>query len=236
MSNWSILQALVFEPRKAFAALRDKPVFWFPLLALMLATFVVQLWYLTKVDTAWLTDMQLRSSALVRGALTDQQIQERAAMAAGRAGLSAGIGSVGGALAVALVMAVSALYFSLASKITNVPGSFRHWFSMACWTAMPTLLAVLPAVFLLATATTTQIPPADLQPLSINALFLDLKMGDPGYTLFTSMNLTSLLSIWLAAVGVKEWSKRSWLFSVVFVALPTVLLYGIWAYFALGRS
>ena len=37
----------------------------------------------------------------------------------------------------------------------------------------------------------------------------------------------------IAAVGVRVWSNRSWLFSILFTALPYLLIYGIWAFFAL---
>ncbi|MEJ0098868.1 MAG: hypothetical protein WDO12_03660 [Pseudomonadota bacterium] len=40
MSNWEILQALVFEPRKAFAEIAERPKFWFPLLVLVIAGLV----------------------------------------------------------------------------------------------------------------------------------------------------------------------------------------------------
>ncbi len=48
MSNWEILQALVFEPRKAFAEIAERPKFWFPLLVLIIATVGTTLWY-----TSW---------------------------------------------------------------------------------------------------------------------------------------------------------------------------------------
>jgi hypothetical protein len=33
-------------------------------------------------------------------------------------------------------------------------------------------------------------------------------------------------------IGVHVWSQRSWVFSVIFVMLPNVVLYAIWAFFA----
>ena len=42
-----------------------------------------------------------------------------------------------------------------------------------------------------------------------------------------------LLSLYLAAFGIKTWSGRSWLFGIVFAALPFVVIYGIWALIAL---
>ena len=33
-------------------------------------------------------------------------------------------------------------------------------------------------------------------------------------------------------VGVRVWSQRSWAFSAIFILLPIVVLYGLWAAFA----
>ena len=33
-------------------------------------------------------------------------------------------------------------------------------------------------------------------------------------------------------IGVRVWSQRSWAFSTLFIVLPAVCLYGIWAFFA----
>ena len=58
-------------------------------------------------------------------------------------------------------------------------------------------------------------------------------MGDPGYSLFVSLSILMPLSWLLAAIGVRQWSKRSWLFSWIFVLVPSILIYGCWAWFAL---
>ena len=74
------------------------------------------------------------------------------------------------------------VYYLLAGKVTNVQRSFRQWFALACWTSMPSLLAIIPAAFVLLTATTAQIDQAELQPLSLNALFFHRAFGEPGFT------------------------------------------------------
>jgi hypothetical protein len=88
----------------------------------------------------------------------------------------------------------------------------------------------------LLTATTTQIDQGELQMLSLNNLFFHRAAGEPGYTFLISVNLLQLVGMFLATLGVRTWSGRSWLFSAVFTFLPVVLIYGTWAYFALRTS
>ena len=58
----------------------------------------------------------------------------------------------------------------------------------------------------------------------------------PGYTLFSSIDLFQLLGLYLSIAGVRAWSGRSWLFSAVFAGLPYVLIYGIWAFYSLRQA
>lgn len=235
MNNIGVLQALFFEPRRAFTELDAKPRYWWPLLVVSFASAALTLWYLSVVDIAWVTDQQIRNSSFTQN-MTDAEIDRMADAAVGRRGLQMVLGTAGTLIVVPLLLLVTALYYLLAGKITGVQRSYRHWVSLSAWSAMPTLLAVILGAVMLATATTRQIGQEALQPLSLNALVFHRNAGDPGYTLLSSINLLQLVSLWLAAFGVKAWSGRSWLFSIIFTALPLLLIYGTWAFFALRQA
>lgn len=232
MNNLALLQALAFEPRNAFVELDARPRFWWPLLVLALASAAVSAWYVGFVDLEWLTDRQVRSSAFGQN-MTEAEIAQMAQGASGRRGVQVVIVGLTSSIGVAVVLAITALYYTLAGKVTGVERSFRHWLALASWTSTPTLLALIPAAFILLTAASNQIGQEALQPLSLNALLFHREPGEPGYTLFNSLNLLQFVSLYLAAFGVRVWSRRSWLFSIVFTALPLVLVFGIWAFFAL---
>lgn len=232
MNNFAVLQALAFEPRRAFAELDARPRFWWPLLLVAVASAVLSGWYAAVVDLEWLTDVQLRGSSFTQN-MTEAEIERMSRAAAGRRGTQVAIGSLGTGLFVGVIVLLSALYYSLAGKITGVERSFRHWMALSAWTSIPTLLALLAAVFVLLTASSNQIPQEALQPLSLNALVFQRAPGEPGYTLFNSINLLQFVSLYLAALGVKLWSGRSWLFGILFTALPLVIVFGIWAFFSL---
>jgi hypothetical protein len=232
MSNWSILQALAFEPRKAFAELAARPRFWFPLLVLVFTTAAITAWYTSVVDMEWLVDRQIRASGFAT-MLSEQQIAERVHAAAQRQGIQSVFATLASAAAVVIFMLLGSVYYVLAGKITNVDRSFRQWLSLTSWSGMPTVLGLIPAAFVLLTASSAQIPQEDLQALSFNALFFHFPPTRPGFSLLSALNLLQLASLYLSVVGVKTWSGRSWLFSTVFATLPYVLIFGTWAFISL---
>ncbi|MEO6079714.1 MAG: YIP1 family protein [Steroidobacteraceae bacterium] len=235
MNSFALLQALVFEPKKAFAALAERPRFLFPLLLLLVVTVGITVWYYRVVDIEWMTYQQMRNSGFAK-ALTDAQITAQAKQAAEHPGRGAVFAAIAVVFYVVIVRLLEALYYLLAGKLTNVQRSYKQWLSLACWSSLPSVLSVIPTAIVLYTTTTTQIDQGALQPLSLNSLLFQRAPGEPGYTLLASINLFQLLGLLLAALGVRLWSGRSWLFSVVFTVLPWALIFGIWAWFAMGRS
>ena len=56
MNNVALAVALATAPSSAFAELRERPRFWFPLLVMVLSTVVVVYWYYSIVDIEWFKD------------------------------------------------------------------------------------------------------------------------------------------------------------------------------------
>lgn len=232
MNNLAVAQALVFEPRKAFAELDARPRFWWPLLVLALSNAVLTYWYTSIVDLEWLTHEQMSNSAFGAN-MTDDEIGRLARQAAEQQGFRAVLGACAALLGLPLVMLLVGLYYLLAGKVTRVERSFRHWYSLVTWTALPQVLVVIPAAFVLATASSAQIPQQALQPLSLNELFFHLAPGDSGFALLSNVSVLNFVSLYLGTVAVQLWSGRSWQFSFLFNALPLLVIIGVWALFAL---
>jgi hypothetical protein len=232
MSNFALLQALVFEPSKAFAELDQRPRYWWPLLLVALSSTLLAVWYMSVVDLAWLSDQALRNSTFGRN-MTEAEIARASQAASGQRGTQLVIGSLSTLFGVGLGMLISAGYYTLAGKVTGVERGFRHWLALSAWSTVPTVLTVIAGALMLLTASTNQISQQQLQPLSLNALLFHRQPGEPGFTLFSNINLVLFAALALAAIGVKTWSRRGWLFSIVLVALPYALVYGIWAFFSL---
>jgi Yip1 domain len=230
MNNLAMLSAMAFEPRRAWQELGTKPTVWFPLLLLLLSIAGLMLWYYQVVDIPWLMEATLRASPRTRQ-MSEVQITQLAQSMTPQAVLWSSV--IGGAFVILILRLLEALYYSLAGKITNVQRSYKHWLSLACWSSLPQVLAVIPSMIVLLTASTNQLDQNALQPLSLNALFFHRTMAEPGFQMLTSTNLLHVWSLFLPILGVKVWSGRSWLFSAVFALLPWALFVGIWALFAL---
>ena len=224
MNNFSLVSALLFEPRKAFDEIAQRPRFLFPFLVVLACTIAITAWYCSVVDVPWLIDQSLRSNALTRG-LPEARVQEIIDRTT-RGGLI-GQTVVSTVIFLILLRLLESLYYMLAGKVMGVDRSFKQWFAFSCWTGLPAVLAIVPAAIVLAGVTEPQIPQSALQPLSINELFFHLKPDQPGYSLWSNFGLLSLAGLALAVVGVKIWSGRSWLFSTLFATLPLLLVIGI---------
>jgi hypothetical protein len=224
MNNLSLASALLFEPRKAFDDIAQRPRFWFPFLAVLLCSLILSVWYCSVVDVPWLIDQSLRANALTRG-LPEERIQEMIDRST-RGGLIAQV-VVSTLVFLLLVRVLEALYYSLAGKIVGLDRRFKQWFAFGCWTGLPSALALVPGAIVLAGVTEPQIPQTSLQPLSVNELLLHLKPDQAGYALWSNFSLLNVAGLALAVVGVRIWSGRSWLFSTLFATLPMLLLIGI---------
>jgi len=229
MNNLALTGALATAPSSAFAELRERPRFWFPLLLLVATTVALVYWYYSTVDIEWLKDAMYSNNPQMQS--LPEADRARAMGMVGRGMLLWG-SVVGTIIILPCVFLVTALYLLLAAKVTKLPQGFKHWFALACWTSMPMLLGTVVAAIFMLMSDNTQMSPSTLAPLSLNELLFHRPLGSPGQTLLESLGIPSLLSWLLLIIGVHTWSQRSWLFSTTYVLLPYVVIYGLWAFFA----
>jgi len=229
MNNTALTVALATAPSSAFAELRERPRFWFPLLLVVLTTAGLTYWYYSIVDIEWLKDAILSNNPKFQ-----QMNEEKRAAAMAIFGRNTLLWSSVVSILVAfpVVFVLEALYLLLAAKVTKLSQGFKHWFALGCWTALPTLLSNAVAAILLILADNPQVAPSALQPLSLNELLLHQPLGSPGHSLLESLTIPFFLSCALMIIGIRTWSQRSWAFSATVILLPWVVIYGLWAFFA----
>jgi len=229
MNNLALAGALATAPATAFAELRERPRFWFPLLLVTIATAVLVYWYYSTVDIEWLKDVLYSNNPDFQKLPEDKRAQ-----ALGMVTRTTLVwGSVASTLiAIPVVYLISALYYWVAAKVTKIPVGFKHWFVLACWSSLPALIGTVVTAILLATSSNTQIAPGVMAPLSLNELVLHRPVGSPGQAMLDMIGIPALLSWVLSIIAVRTWTGRSLAFSIIFIMLPAVVIYGIWAVIA----
>lgn len=226
MSSMDMAWAMLADPRRAFAALRETPRFWFALLVSAALWTVFFVWYYNVVDIAWLADHMINSDPRMK-AVSD------ADKATAAAGMSRSFLMWGSLLALVLGTAVlrlvEAAYFLLAGKATSLSLSFRHWLALTCWSAWPHVLSVLVMALALVMNRNGQIAPEQLNWLSLNELLFHTPIGHPWNTWLGTLTVLHPWAWWLTVLGVRQWSGRSWTYSAVLGLAPVAVLYGVWA-------
>ena len=229
MNNLALAGAMATAPATAFAELRERPRFWFPLLLLTLATAAIVYWYYSIVDIDWLKDIMASNDSKMQKM---PEAERAAAMGMMSRGLLLWGSVIGTLIFLPVVFLVTALYFLIAAKVTKLPQGFKHWLALACWGSLPMLLGIVVSAIFLATSGTSQLSPGVLQPLSLNELLIHRPTGSPGQAFLDAVNIPGFLAWALMIIGVRTWSQRSWAFSAILVLIPAVLIFGIWAFIA----
>ena len=227
MNNLALSIALATAPSSAFAELRERPKFWFPLLLLVLTTVALNYWYFSVVDIEWLKATFLSADPSLQK-MTEEQRAAAMGMYTRNVMLYGSLVSI--VIILPAILLLQALYLLVVGKVTRLGPGFKHWFALSCWTSLPVLLSTVVAAILLILAENAQVPPGVVAPLSLNALVMHVPEGSPGHTLFQSLNIPALLCWALMIIGFRTWSQRSWGFSAVVVLLPWAIIYGIWAF------
>jgi len=229
MNDLSVAANLVTAPSSAFAELRERPRFWFPLLLIVVTSMFVIGWYYSVVDIEWLKELMFANNPKIQQLPADQRAAAMNMMSRN----TLLFGSLFGILVgVPFFYVITALYYLLVASITKVPLGFKHWFTLVSWTALPGLLGTVTAVIFLLLRGNDQITPGVLQPLSLNELFFHLPLGAKGQTFLEAVNIPAILSCVLAIIGLRVWTQRSWQYCAIVALVPVALVWGIWALLA----
>jgi hypothetical protein len=213
---------VILEPTPTFARLKAKSSAWLPLLILIVLSLGMMYWWVTTVDFGWLREHMLSAQPNVKP-------EQRAAMEKFLTPTSmlwtTSLSAVFGTL---VALAVSALYYLVASKVIGVPISYGKWFGFSVWTSVPRLLT-LPLSALQIVTSHGRLAPEDLNMVSLNYLVFHLPVSHPWASLLGSLDLSTVWSIVLAVIGLKAWTGRSTGTCVTVALLPYVIVYGLWA-------
>ncbi|MGY1426109.1 YIP1 family protein [Lysobacter sp. A289] len=215
---------IFLQPSKVFADLREKPTFVLPLLVIAVLSAAMTLAYFLRVDPDWFLDQATLAMSASEAAQAREMMPGARTMGY--------IGAISSPLVIVVIMALTALYYLLAGKVTGNAVSFKHGMSLASWASMPAVLGTLVALI----GALMMDPQTSLESLmlaNVDPLLVQLPADSPWSALARSFSLLVFWSLFLTALGWRIWGKTSWLQAIVVAALPSVLIYGGMAAFAL---
>lgn len=218
---------IFLEPGKVFADLKEKPTFALPLILVIVAAMAMTFMYFSKVDSQWYTDYIVMQSGKE---MSQAEIaQMRSVMPSAK--VMGYISTISTPIVLVIVSLILALYYFIAGKVTGTATSFKHSLSLTAWAGMPTLLSMIVALI----GVFNMVPETAIESLMmtrLDPLLFDLPVDSPWKRLASSFDLLSLWGTFLAALGWKTWGKTSWAEAITVAVIPSLIVYGgmaVWA-------
>lgn len=231
-SSVGVLSNIFTAPSQAFAAIKERPNPWLPLLVLIGAVFIVQFMYMQAVDFPWLIDHQLQQAG---GNMTDAQ---RAQLVDATARIPPSVlGAVQGAsggLVILIIYALIALYYTGVSFATNDGHKFQQWLALIAWCSLPSVLGYIASLVNLQVTDARFLPAEQLNPLSFGSLLgLDPQGATIVQRILMALDVTVLWSTVLQILGYQAFTQRSITFSTAVVLGPLAVIVLVASLFAL---
>jgi Yip1 domain len=219
---------IFLEPGKVFAELKEKPTFLLPALLAGVLTALAATLYFLNVDADWFANQQLQAMA---GDMSKAELEQVSKMMPG-ARTMAWFTAPMVLLTVTISYVVFAFYYWLAGKVTGNPMGYRQGLALVAWSSMPMVIGAVVALIAVYTSS-PQSTFESMQLLSIDPLFVQLPMDHDWSRLAKSFSLLNLWVWFLGALGWKTWFRTGWGQALSVVLLPSILIYGGMALFAL---
>ena len=221
---------IFLQPGKVFEDLRERPRFAVPLLLLLVLSAVLPLWYFTTVDTGWYVQHMLLAAGRDASAA---DLEKMKSVMPGTERM-AYIGAASAVVVGLVVTCLYALYFMLAGKVTGAAMPFKRGMSLVCWANMPSLLGLVVALVGVATMQ----PHTAIESLmltNVDPLLVQLPPDSPWLGLARGFSLLNFWTWFLLALGWRTFNRAGWLQSAIVAVLPSLLIYGTMAAFALAK-
>jgi hypothetical protein len=218
----TIATNIITAPGEAFAAIKERPSPWFPLLVIAIVAAVASYLFVDRVDLAWFLDTQIRA----QGQMTDEeraQAVETIQNIPKAVYVASGIAS--SLIFYPVFFALAALYFTGVSFATNTGVKFKQWFALTAWCCLPFVLGLFATIANLLANDVRFMLPQTVNPLSFgNLLGIEAAntSGVEGFLL--SRDPTTLWVIVLIVFGYQALSQKSLVSSATVVLAPFALI------------
>ncbi len=219
---------IFLEPGKVFADLKEKPTFLLPALLASVLTALGATLYFLNVDPDWFASQQIQAMSAEMSKAEIEQVSKMMPGARTMAWFTAPMVL----LTMVVTYVVFAFYYWLAGKVTGNALGFRHGLALVAWSTMPMLIGAVVALIAVYTSS-PQSTYESMQLLSVDPLLVQLPMDHDWSRLAKSFSLLNFWVWFLAALGWKTWFRTGWGQALSVVLLPSILIYGGMALFAL---
>mgnify|MGYP000719376880 FL=1 len=223
---------IFISPSKAFNGLKEAKGWSFVAFILLAGILAASMFaFYNKADPQFLIDQQV-AVASVDATIAEQKMIRQSIEQT--IDLQVWFAMFGGIIGLAVINALMAGYYLFVSKQDPEANyGYGAWYGFGVWTMMPMIISSLGLLILVLTASTDQISQSLFNYASINQLLIGLEIGHPFYTLLESLNIFSIWGIFIAAIGLKSWTNFTFNKALLFAALPSIVIYGIWTVIAL---
>ncbi len=213
-------------PGKALENVKNHTAWlWWPLLVSVLLACAMMAYYYSWVDFDYLVEETIRQQPVERRAEAAEGIRNFM-----KPGSTMMITMVAIVVMTLVIYTIQSTYLHLANKLTaGAEIKWGQWFSFSAWTAFVGVIGPLAAFVVIFMADNNQLAQHELQPLSMNALFIHAQAGDPWFNWGNALQLTNLWMLALMSIGYARWTGASMAKSVIVAVLPWALIFGIWA-------
>ncbi len=224
MANTGVLAIatnIFTAPSEAFAAIKERPSPWLPLLLILLGYCLTTYFYMNAVDLPWLLDRQLANAEL-----TDEQRRQAvdASMQIPPTALAA-ISAAGTCIVILIVYALTALYYTGVSFATNTGVKYGQWFGLVLWCSLPSVLGLLATLVNVLTGDMRFVVQEAINPLAFgNLLAIDAANASTVERVLLSLDPTTLWSVVLSILGYQALSQKSIVHSTIVVLAPIAII------------
>ena len=222
-SSVGILTNIFTAPQTAFAAIKERPSPWLPLLLIILFNCVVQFTYTQVVDLGWMIDNTLANSS---GDITEEQRAQAVEAAMQLPPLAYGfIAAIPAAIGILIIFAIIALYYTGVSFASNDGVKFGQWLALIAWCSLPSVFGQLAALVNLLVNDARFMPAEQINPLSFGSLLaIDPQGATVVERILLSLDVTTLWSTVLQILGYQAFARSSMVKATIVVLGPLALI------------
>lgn len=218
---------IFFKPNRVFYKLKEKHNWsWVPFIIVMALAMLPSYLYMNFVDFDWYANLILESQ------MGDVSPAERDAFKGQFTSSSALTFSlVGVFFGLVIINAIYAAYlhFMTRNDEQNVQG-YTDWYGFSWWIAMPLVINSVVSILLILLASDHQLTPNVLAPLSLGYLF-NVEIGSSWSGLAGALRLDTLWGLYIAIVGITQWTSFDTKKAAIIVILPSLVIYSVWLLF-----